>query len=238
MRGTIFILCYNEEYLLPHTINHYKQYLPLAHIVLLNNHSTDNSVEIAKSMGLEIRTWGSKDKLECDVGSSIRNNVWKTIENGWILMVDMDEFLYISEEELKEESMLGTTILSTIGWDMIGESKCEDLHDIHLPNIKKYILAPYESKQVCFKKDFIREINYTLGAHECQPIGDVRFSKKVFTIKHMSSLGLPYLIYKNQKNYKRSHDDRKKGWATHYTDDIKIIQKNYLKTLNNHLTET
>ena len=44
---TIFLLCYNESTLLPHTIRHYMRWLPNARMVVLDNESADNSRQIA-----------------------------------------------------------------------------------------------------------------------------------------------------------------------------------------------
>ena len=44
----------------------------------------------------------------------------------------------------------GTSILSVEGLQMIGESNFEDLHDINLDKIVKYVPHEYESKSICF----------------------------------------------------------------------------------------
>ena len=54
---TIYLLCYNEEVLLPHALKHYKTRFPNATFVIIDNESTDTSVEIAKTAGCEIYTW-------------------------------------------------------------------------------------------------------------------------------------------------------------------------------------
>jgi glycosyltransferase involved in cell wall biosynthesis len=223
----IFLLCYNESILLPHTIKHYKKYLPSCKITIYDNESTDNSVEIAKSLGCSVVSWNSGDKIDDFKYINIKNNCWKDITKGWIIMADMDEFLCVTEDELLEEINNGTSVLEVDGKDMIGESSTLDLSDIDLQTIQKWYeninvvtKKSNESKNLCFLREKIDEMNYTLGAHTCKPVGDVVFSSKKYLNKHMSLLGLNFFINKMIQRHSRSHDMQKVNLATHYRDDV------------------
>ena len=51
----IFLLCYNEELMLPHTLKHYKTRFPNATITIFDNYSTDRSKQIAEEAGCLIQ---------------------------------------------------------------------------------------------------------------------------------------------------------------------------------------
>ena len=219
----IFLLCYNESALLPHTIKHYKKYLPSCVITIYDNKSTDNSVEIAESLGCNIISYNSNHCLDDYKHVAIKDNCWKHIDNGWVITADMDEFLCITEEELIDETNKGTTILQTKGLNMVGDSDTIDLTDIDLQDIKKYKRQPREDKSLCFKRSDITEMRYGLGAHECRPLGNIKYSSKTYLNKHMSVLGLKFFINKMCERHKRN----KLGIACHYKNDINVITKEY-----------
>ena len=229
----IFILCFNEEVLLPHTIEHYKRNLPSCQITIYDNESTDNSTQIAKDLGCDVISWSSNNMIDDHKYIEIKNNCWKKVNNGWILMIDMDEWVNVTEEDLQDELENGTTILNSKGYNMIGESKNEELSDINLHQINKGVEHDMESKKLCFLRNAVTDMNYSPGAHICDPKGDIKYSEKVYINKHMSSLGLPFLITKMRNRYERAKEMQKQGYATHYTDNADIITSEYNDALQN-----
>jgi glycosyltransferase involved in cell wall biosynthesis len=232
MKISIFLLCYNEEVLLPHTINHYKTRLPNANIFIYDNYSTDNSVNIAKESGCKIVLWDSNNEINDFKYMAIKNNCWKIVKDGWIIVADMDEWLCVTEEDLLEEEKNKTCLLTIRGYNMIGESKTETLEDLDFLNIKRAVNCPEESKSLCFYRPAICEMNYSPGAHRCRPIfsneyAKTFYSKKTYINKHMNYLGLKYIIQKMIKRYERSHKMRQHKLATHYTNNIREISTRF-----------
>jgi len=228
---TVFLLCFNESVLLPHTIKHYKTQFPSCRIIIYDNESTDDSVEKATLLGCEIVSWNSDNIIDDYKYSEIKNNCWKDLEEGWMIVADMDEYLCITEKELLKEESKGTTILTIQGYEMIGESETLDLSDIDLFEISKRFPNTMESKNLCFHSEHILEMNYNNGAHKCKPVGNVQYSKKKYINKHMCYLGLPYIIDKMQKRFDRSAKMRSNNLATHYTNNVEEITERYNKLL-------
>jgi glycosyltransferase involved in cell wall biosynthesis len=238
MNINIFLLCYNESALLPHTIKHYKKYLPSCKITIYDNESTDNSVEIAKALGCNVISWSSNNIMNEDLQIELRNNCWKDITTGWIIMADMDEFVCVTENELLEEMNNGVTILQINGMEMVGESETLDLSDIDLQEINKYYYNNLESKKLCFLRESISDMNYGPGSHKSNPQGIINLSSKIYFNKHMQILGLNFFINKNIKRYERNEAMRKKKLNFHYMNNIEKIQQKYYCALNNCIQTT
>lgn len=227
----VFLVCHNESALLPHTVNHYKKNLPSCKITVHDNGSSDNSVELAESLGCKVLHWDTGGKTNEKELVNLKNECWKVTEKGWVIVGDMDEFLCVTEEDLKRELEAGTTILNIQGYDMVGESKTEDLTDIDLHSIKKYFDSPGMSKRMCFLRGKVTDIHYDYGAHSAYPKGELVFSSTVYMNKHMNKLGLPFVTKRTLDRFHRSHDMRQILLDTHYTDDVAKIEREYLALL-------
>ena len=223
MNISIFLLCYNEELLLPYTLKHYKDRFPTAKFVLVDNYSTDRSCEVAKENGMEIRQFQSSNCQNEETMMYIRNNIWNDIKSGWVIMCDMDEWLEMTEKELISEEEKRVTIVTTKGFNIVGNSKTSDLSDIDLFTLNEGIEDVNFSKRILFKVSDVR-INFWWGAHTCRPIGNIKFSENIYTLKHMNFLGAEYLVEKHRKRYERNELMRYRGMNRHYSNEkAKVI---------------
>lgn len=160
-------------------IDHYRTRFPGCRIVVHDNMSTDNTVEIALVNNCEIIQFDTDNYLNEPRLTEIRNNCWKNATTDWVLVCDMDELLDISEAELKEEERIGTTIVRAEAYDMVDMDNRLDI------SAMKYgVRDTGHDKSYLFNKKFISEINYTLGAHASKPIGTVLYSGKAYKAYH------------------------------------------------------
>lgn len=226
MEISIFIVCFNEEIMLPKTVKHYKDRFPKARITICDNHSTDSSVLLALNLGCQVLQWQTApDNFEFML-THLKNNVWKST-NEWVIICDMDEWLNINEEQLLQEEQNGTTILTVLGYDILGTSESPLLDDINLETLTKGSPNPYENKKLCFNTKYVKELNFLHGCHHSNPVGQIKMSQSTYILKHMDWLGLPYKINKMKIRYERTFQMRKYGLAVHYTDNVEEITRQF-----------
>ena len=233
MKVHVYILCYNEEVVISHTIEHYRRNFSDCEFTIYDNKSTDESRNIAKDLSCNIIEWESNNEIDDYKYKDIKNTCWKEQKEGWAIVIDMDEWLAVNDEILKKEEENDVTILKVKGVDMIGESKNILLDDIDLHKIEKCIDYERENKNLCFRvgENYITEMNYDWGAHKCDPKGNVKYSEKTYINKHMAFLGLEFIIDKMIKRFNRSTRMRSVGMAIHYIDDIEKITEQYTTKL-------
>jgi hypothetical protein len=157
--------------------------------------------------------------------------MWKDyVETGWVIMCDMDEWLNATETDLKEEAEKGTTVLTTQGMNMVGESQMPDCSDIDPFEIKKGFLDENMSKRVCFQYPQV-SMEYWYGAHKCFPQGHVQYSAATYLLKHYDFLGENYLIQKHTRRWERNQISRANGLNQHYFKEEEKSREVYQQAL-------
>jgi hypothetical protein len=217
-----YFLCYNEEYILPHLLKYYSGFCEK--IYILDNKSTDNSVNIIKSFpNTEIIEWDSNDEVRDDLYLEIKNNVWKQSrgKSDFVIVGDADEFLYHENMmnfliRMKES---GFTLFKPEGYHMIGN---EDLilteKDNIFEKVKEGIIGSSNDKLMLFNPNKIQEINYMFGCHQANPVGDVSlYSFNDLKMLHYKYLGLKDFIPKQKLRGNRLSDFNKQyGLGMYY----------------------
>jgi hypothetical protein len=238
---------------IPHTLRHYRTHFPNANITIYDNESTDRSREIAEEWGCRVISWSSGNIQNEYIQQNIKNDAWKTetafIEEvkidprpewsgpGWKIVVDMDEWLEITEADLAYEEAEGNTILRIKGVNVMGQSQHPLLEDVSPEAFHQWNLVAdwdAENKHLCFLTPQISKMNYTRGAHGCKPEGErVQYSKRIYYNKHMENLGLPFFIRKFTLRAKRNEIMQTRNINLHYTDDIAKLTERYTSLFEN-----
>lgn len=243
MKIKLYLVCYNEAIMLPRTVDHYRRKLGAnnVNIVILDNYSTDNSVDVALSLNTNVQSWGDRDQVDDFKLRDLKNDVWRhpdiVAAYDWVIVCDMDEWLCCTYMDLLNEQERNATLIKTCGYEMVAKSTTLDLKDVDLYNLNTGVYSKHMSKCICFSPKHITNINYGIGAHVCEPQGEIKWSHYQYKLKHMNFLGKNYIVCRNRRRYQRSKRMREQfQLATHYLGrDSEIINlyKSYLRWSSN-----
>lgn len=224
---TIYILCFNEEILLPYCLEHYKKRFPAAKFVVVDNMSTDTSLHIAKGYGCDIVPFDTEGWLSDLNFQNIKNNQWKYATTPWVMMIDVDEFLDINEEELSIEAQRGRTIIKAEAYHMINMKD-----EIDVPGMthgfRDEQTAIFYDKCLLFNRTQIQEINYNVGAHSVRPVGNVNYAHQPYKMYHYKYLSAEYLVNRYRTYAERlSSENKKHGFGGHFTESEQNIRTDF-----------
>nr|WP_315223616.1 glycosyltransferase family 2 protein [uncultured Flavobacterium sp.] len=200
----LYLLCFNEEKMIRHTLNYYSQIC--SKIIIIDNQSTDDSMRLARSYkNLEFRYLDSRNEFVEDELTASKNNCWKGSNADYVIVCDMDEFLY--DENLLEKLALAKhqniIIPSIIGYNMMSDKFPTNYKKLITEQVKHGVRSERFDKHIIFDPKKIKEMNYRPGAHLCNPVfyekRDID-SKIEFKLLHYKYLGKDYL-YKKHKGY-------------------------------------
>jgi glycosyltransferase involved in cell wall biosynthesis len=171
----IFVPMYNGMHILPLFLDHYLERFPGCVITIYDDGSTDGSGDYCKSRGCNViyNILEPHKDISC---THLRNNCWKTSEAEWIIIVDQDELVNISLDDLDKLNDFDVLIFK--GYNMIGlEGQNEPKDFTHGQ------LHPWYCKPSMFRKS-IGEMNYIGGAHAAYPHAETRYNIEHFTMCH------------------------------------------------------
>lgn len=207
---TIHAIAYNEAFMLPYFIAHYRAMFPSCHIVVFDNESTDNTADLARAFDCEVHTYKTGGKLSDATYLDIKNNCWKGSKTDWNMVVDVDELFHFNERDLFMVDQSGYNMVRSEGWNMVNMRD-----DMRVHEIDTGVRAPSYDKLYCFKKS-IGDVNYQPGAHKCYPRDPIP-SSGVYTCAHYKYINIQYMIDRHASFAARlSADNLAKGWGGHY----------------------
>ena len=200
---------------------------------MYDQHSTDGSVELAESLGIEVRPFGN-NTINDQVYLDIKNHCWKECKGkgiDYVIVCDVDEFLFIREAQLMNPKSWNP-MPKVNGFNMISESlPVNDMFEINTGSES----VEY-SKQVIFKPDFVSEINFVHGCHKNNAVthGVWLLRECGVELYHYRMIGgVQRLIDRHAQYRERLSEFNKKhkmGFHYEHSDSAKRDEWNFLKS--------
>lgn len=219
-----YIIAFNEAETIHLTVKHYQSFG--AKVKIYDNYSTDNTVDICKSLGCEVESFGIKGELNDAHYLRIKNRCWKGSQANWVIVCDADEILWHPSNNLGEvlriATMYGRTIFKTSGFNVY--SNAMPVNDFL--EIQTGIHDENYSKSVIFDPKKIRDISYQYGCHKAVPCGILNYSEVVLPLFHYRAIGGPDRIVQRHALYRSRMGELNKrlklGIHYNYPDERRV----------------
>ena len=223
---SLYFINWNDSFYIPFIADHYGAFCKK--MVMFDNYSTDNSREIAKKYGIEVRLFGKRGVLDDQMYLDIKNHCWKEDRNkglDYVIVCDADEFVCGPSKYIGHAPIVR-------GFDMISDSlPVKSVFEINTG----YSSIDY-SKQAIFNPDAVNEINYVHGCHKNRMVildGRGNVNEEIHMYHYRQIGGVELLIKRHHEYQKRmSQFNRKHKMGFHYlhSDDQKRIEYDFNKS--------
>jgi hypothetical protein len=215
------IIAWNEEKILPFTLDYYSTICEK--IFIYDNMSTDSSDEIYKRYPkVEVVKWDSGGEINEMNYVRIKSEEYKERSRNqgvdWVIVCDCDEFLYHPNliDVLKIYKNEGVTVPLVSGHDMVSEKF--PLYDGELIT-KKIKIGSERYEPMCKKIIFDPNINisYGIGAHSFSTTDGTFSKKEELKLLHYKFLGKDYVKTLYVERAKRlSNYNKQNKFGEHY----------------------
>lgn len=224
----VFTMGYNEEKILPHFINHYKQFC--RNITFYNNCCTDNSIDICKANGVTVIDTGL-DEINDIEFLKIKQNSYINSDADFVIVVDTDEIVYHPDllKLLELYKTQGVTLPKVRGYTMATD-KGYPSEGLLVESIKTGIVARQYAKRCIFSPKL--SIRWSTGQHaivNCQ--GLLKESEQEdISILHYKFVDRAEIHQKKISYAKRmSQFNKKNSLGTYYYDYDKNETENWFQ---------
>ena len=207
----VYTITYNEAFMLPYFIKHYRSMFPGCEITVYDNESTDDTPIIAMQSKCNVITYRTGDKLDDVRYLQIKNNCWKK-HKGWVIVADCDEFCDINEGSLMRQEGFGYSIISFEGYNIVNLKDDMDFDSIHTG-----VRSTSYDKMYCFNTNYVIATNYEPGCHTAKPNGILTKSRDKYRCRHYKYLNPQYMLDRHRSFASRlSEVNIKYGYGGHY----------------------
>jgi len=215
------ILAYNEEKILPFTLDYYSSICEK--IFIYDNMSTDSSDEIYKRYEkVEVIKWDSNNQFRDDLNMKLKTEEYRKRSRGqgvdWVIVCDCDEFIYHPNllEKLKELKDRKIDIPEIDGRNMFSEEY--PIYDGRLlPEIVKTGSEMYLDmcKNIIFNPE--KDIDVGVGGHRTFCNDCIRTTNRELKLLHYTYLGRKEVKEKYINRAKRlSQYNKQNRFGEHY----------------------
>jgi hypothetical protein len=191
------ILAWNEEKILPYTLDYYSTFCEK--IFIYDNMSDDNSDEIYKRYPkVEVIKWDSNNEINEINYIKLKTESYKERSRNqnvdWVIVCDCDEFLYHPNliDVLVDYKRKGITVPKVCGHDMVSEIFPEYDGKLLVDKVKVGS-ERYQPmcKNIIFNPDL--DVNYGIGAHSFNCDNAVFSETEDLKLLHYKFLGKDYV---------------------------------------------
>jgi glycosyltransferase involved in cell wall biosynthesis len=238
MRIHLYANCWNELRMLPYFMRHYEPFVD--EFIILDDGSKDGSIEFLNAQ-TKVRLIKANRKQGSYVEQSTKffNEAWKEsrFKADWIITCNIDEHVYHKNIGAYLQFCLlnGVTVLSAQGYEMVSlefpSSQGRLCDEVRLGALTQRLSGPSSllNKIMVFNPQAIQEVQFDMGRHKANPIGEVVYPYSVeLKLLHYKFLGLDYAKQRyTELKSGLSSADKKQGVGSQYVWDTGRIKQNY-----------
>lgn len=223
MKFEAHIICWNESRILPYVLEYWRL-AGVDRLYVHDNRSTDASRQILSQYPfVTVLAYDSAGQLDDYVLRAIKETCWHASDADWVFIGDCDEVPFVSPRRGSVKDFLqavpdDVAVIQPCGYQLVSWTLPITGDPLHLhPDVRMLPLGP--NKTNLFRPQRVRMMNYSLGAHTCEPLCDGRVEYlPAIAWLHLKNLGVEYLVTRNRELYARLPEQVKseKRIAVHY----------------------